>query len=83
MTCYCMGPPGDCPCARRLREPPGGWWPQIMPLPPMSPVVPHGCICPPGAEKTCQGWNCPRRGFAQSGLSSQGIAQTDIPKESP
>jgi len=22
---------------------------------------PMGCICPVGAEKTCEGWNCPRR----------------------
>lgn len=22
---------------------------------------PHGCVCPPGAEATCQGWSCPRR----------------------
>lgn len=21
----------------------------------------HGCICPPGSEKTCQGPLCPRR----------------------
>jgi hypothetical protein len=21
---------------------------------------PHGCICPPGSEATCQGWQCPR-----------------------
>ncbi len=26
-----------------------------------SPRKPHGCICPPGAEATCQGWQCPRR----------------------
>ena len=24
-------------------------------------IRPHGCICPPGAEKTCQGIGCPRR----------------------
>jgi hypothetical protein len=24
---------------------------------------PHGCICPAGAEATCQGFSCPRRGF--------------------
>jgi hypothetical protein len=23
--------------------------------------VPHGCVCPPGSEKTCQGLTCPRR----------------------
>ena len=24
---------------------------------------PHGCVCPPGAEATCKGLACPRRGF--------------------
>lgn len=27
----------------------------------INPQRPHGCICPPGAEATCQGWMCPRR----------------------
>lgn len=29
---------------------------------PPAPAISHGCICPPGAEATCQGWLCPRRG---------------------
>jgi hypothetical protein len=24
-------------------------------------TVPHGCVCPVGAEATCKGWACPRR----------------------
>lgn len=28
---------------------------------PYSVAPPRGCICPAGAEKTCQGWNCPRQ----------------------
>lgn len=22
---------------------------------------PRGCVCPPGSEATCKGWDCPRR----------------------
>ena len=29
--------------------------------PPLQ-LASRGCICPPGAEATCQGWQCPRRG---------------------
>jgi hypothetical protein len=25
-------------------------------------VRPLGCVCPPGAEQGCFGWQCPRRG---------------------
>lgn len=28
---------------------------------PIAQPKPHGCICPPGAEKTCEGPLCPRR----------------------
>ena len=31
----------------------------VSTLPYASPV-PHGCICPPGAEATCRGLACPR-----------------------
>ena len=30
---------------------------------------PHGCICPPGAEATCQGFGCPRRAHDYRQLS--------------
>ncbi len=30
---------------------------------PPAAAVPLGCICPPGAEATCQGLSCPRRGW--------------------
>lgn len=33
------------------------------PAPISAPVVPAGCICPPGAEATCRGPCCPRRGI--------------------
>lgn len=40
-------------------------------------ATPHGCICPPGSEQTCQGLNCPRKawggGFAP--VNSFGISQ--------
>lgn len=35
--------------------------PHCHPLGHYSPPQPPGCICPPGAEKTCQGPSCPRR----------------------
>jgi Lar family restriction alleviation protein len=28
---------------------------------PQSPVIGHGCICPPGSERTCRGPLCPRQ----------------------
>lgn len=28
---------------------------------------PHGCVCPIGAEATCAGFSCPRRGFPRQG----------------
>lgn len=30
---------------------------------PQRKPTPRGCICPPGAEATCQGVMCPRRAF--------------------
>ena len=43
------------------------WYPlpSPQPLSPYPNFVPHlqGCICPVGAEKTCQGPLCPRRGI--------------------
>lgn len=34
----------------------------LPPLPPTPMMMQaHGCICPPGSEKTCQGPLCPRR----------------------
>mgnify|MGYP001809781230 CR=1 FL=1 len=29
----------------------------------MQAQKPHGCICPTGAEATCQGLSCPRRAW--------------------
>lgn len=56
--CACMGPQNGeplCPCQMRLAR-------QHFHIDP-APLLPRGCICPPGAEKTCQGFSCPRQGF--------------------
>lgn len=37
-----------------------GWRQTLVPYSP--PLTPHGCVCPPGSEATCQGLGCPRRG---------------------
>lgn len=54
-ACFCIGPQNGqpaCPCMMRLmgRQETG----QIQ-------FIPQGCVCPPGAELTCMGENCPRR----------------------
>lgn len=68
MSCACTGRcqtwPYTCSGA-----PPEGWHgiyasPYLPPprLPTWSNTpAPHGCICPPGSETTCQGPLCPRR----------------------
>lgn len=47
-----------------------GWCQNMISEPHVCPSSPnkappqaaaHGCICPPGAEATCQGFLCPRR----------------------
>jgi hypothetical protein len=35
-------------------------------------ATPRGCICPPGAEKTCQGFGCPRKPIIASGIAASG-----------
>lgn len=55
------------------------WYPTTPPVYPYQvpypmPVI-QGCICPPGAEKTCQGACCPRRGMTTisvGNVSNQG-----------
>jgi hypothetical protein len=32
-----------------------------LPLPNAGPQPPRGCVCPPGAERSCSGLGCPRR----------------------
>lgn len=67
MPCACLGPQNGeplCPCQMRAaREYLGR--PTYAPNAPgqCTPVAPkpHGCICPPGSEATCQGLACPRR----------------------
>jgi hypothetical protein len=39
---------------------------QLVSAAPASPA-PHGCICPPTSERTCQGLGCPRRAVSSGG----------------
>lgn len=40
-----------------------------------SAPAPRGCVCPAGAELTCQGFGCPRKGIGGGGVtcSASGI----------
>lgn len=67
-ACNCVGPKNGqpfCPCMMRHAQVQDGRY--VQDLGPVQQRVghiefePRGCICPPGAEKTCQGLNCPRR----------------------
>lgn len=49
-SCACIGPFGDCPCIRAGRAS------DVYPIF----AKPMGCVCPVGAEQTCQGLTCPR-----------------------
>jgi hypothetical protein len=60
MMCACLGPQNGeplCPCQMRAarRHDVG----RVV----FNPAPPRGCICPPGAEKTCRGAGCPRQPF--------------------
>lgn len=68
-ACNCVGPQNGqpkCPCQMAGVVQRDGRWIQLeRDLGPVQPVhqvpVQHrGCICPPGAETTCQGL-CPRK----------------------
>ena len=68
--CNCIGPQAGqplCPCQMRHVTVENGRYVRRHDLGPVQPKVgrvepaQHGCICPPGAEKTCQGPTCPRR----------------------
>lgn len=40
----------------------------------------HGCICPPGSEKTCHGLSCPRRSFSPGAATGgSALCGTSIP----
>jgi hypothetical protein len=62
-------------------------YPQYGHWNPPSYSAPLGCICPIGAEKTCEGLVCPRRGLrAASGIeagtaidSEAGVAEGESP----
>ncbi len=76
-TCACIGPQNGeplCPCQMRaarsyLDRPP----PRLQDLM----TRPHGCVCPAGAEATCQGFGCPRKpvslGWAGQGANMQAL----------
>jgi hypothetical protein len=62
MACYCTGPIWGMMCrcqAAWALLPPGQLYRTEYFTRPQ--VAAHGCICPPGAEETCQGQQCPRR----------------------
>lgn len=69
-SCGCVGPQNGqplCPCMMRgIQQRDGRWVEPERDLGPVKPElgklpITHGCICPPGAELTCQGAMCPRR----------------------
>lgn len=53
LGCSCGAYP-NCPCGRQN----GATWPRNAGL---MPREPKGCVCPPGAEATCQRSDCGRR----------------------
>jgi hypothetical protein len=56
--CGRYGCSGYC---RNYSSPYSPCYPTPLPGPNYWPMQPHGCVCPVGAEKTCQGAGCPRR----------------------
>jgi hypothetical protein len=79
--CNCMGPQNGqpkCPCQmRNVIQRDGRWIERERDLGPVSPAprvnVPlgaQGCICPPGAERTCAGGMCPRKPLGSIGPTS-------------
>lgn len=54
----------DCECIlpkdRGISQPVGPMLPTYQPLPFAIDTRPRGCICPPGAEASCKGIDCPR-----------------------
>lgn len=67
-ACNCIGPQNGepkCPCKMRGMVQRDGRWIErerdYGPVVSDRRVMSIGCICPPGAEATCQGVVCPRR----------------------
>lgn len=61
-SCACMGPQNgepECPCRMRARKERQSWTPEYL-RPLFTETKPHGCVCPIGAEVSCQGLGCPR-----------------------
>lgn len=77
--CNCVGPQNGqplCPCQMANVIQRDGRWIErekdlgpVSPSPVPTPASTRGCICPPGAEKTCQGISCPRRPLNISGAA--------------
>src|SRR6185503_3636564 len=68
---------GCCSCGSPYCPYCGGWYQPHRPYNPWNPVPmpqtwpacsPRGCICPPGAEATCQGVGCPRKAWGGEGI---------------
>ncbi len=76
-SCACRGPQNGqpyCPCKMRDLHVVDGRYVQDMgPVKPARPTVQPmqmvGCICPAGAEKTCQGPTCPRRPLSTAAVA--------------
>lgn len=59
-NCCCLGPQNGeplCPCQMRAARQHFGIPQQLPTMQPMA----RGCVCPVGAEATCQGFSCPRK----------------------
>jgi hypothetical protein len=83
-ACNCIGPQNGqprCPCMMRGLIQRDGYW--VEPERRVGEVVPtyhwpqpgvgipmRGCVCPIGAEITCKGAMCPRRGLTSAGSLS-------------
>lgn len=66
--------------AARYFDPINPPWPPNTSFPPPPPPIPQGCICPPGAELTCQGPFCPRRNHGAYVLIPSTAASPDTGK---
>lgn len=62
MGCCCLGPQNGeplCPCQMAAARLHIERFPQLPPILTQQPA--RGCVCPAGAEATCQGFCCPRK----------------------
>lgn len=63
-SCCCADPSCQVYGCKQYRQTPYWQGPtySVQPIP----VLPRGCVCPPGSEATCKGIGCPRRGPASA-----------------